>query len=99
MTEKIYLSVIQKELLTVLCDKELYGLQIINAINELRKVKCSKRHWRWHRVGFGSFYPALHSLEKNGLIASRFEDNPESEGARRKFYTITDSGRKLLTGP
>ena len=93
MTE-IYLSVIQKELLTVLRDKELYGIQIIRGINDLRKAE-NKRWWRGHRVGFGSFYPALHSLEKRGLIESRLED-PSPEGGVRKLYKLTDLGIQAI---
>lgn len=94
MTE-IYLSVIQKELLTVLNGKELYGLEIITAINELRKAK-NRRWWRWHRVGFGSFYPALVSLEQKGLVEFRWE-YPDPQGTRRKLYKVTDLGRQYLT--
>jgi PadR family transcriptional regulator PadR len=46
------------------------------------------------QVGQGSLYPALHRLEKKGLIAS---DWRESENNRRaKYYELTRTGRRQL---
>lgn len=39
----------------------------------------------------GTVYPALHRLERAGLVASRWAD---VEGRRRRTYNITNSGRK-----
>jgi len=42
----------------------------------------------------GSLYPALHRLEAQGWLKSRWEPN---EGGRdRKVYALTPSGRKQL---
>ena len=42
----------------------------------------------------GSLYPALHRLEKNGLVESEWQvtDN----GRRARFYKLTAAGRKRL---
>jgi PadR family transcriptional regulator, regulatory protein PadR len=42
----------------------------------------------------GTLYPLLRRLEGQGLLASewRIEDGPP-----RRYYTLSDSGRKLLT--
>ena len=42
----------------------------------------------------GSLYPALHRLEKNGLVESDWQvtDN----GRRARFYKLTAAGRKRL---
>jgi transcriptional regulator len=46
------------------------------------------------RVGQGSLYPALHKLEQNGWIESRWG---ESENNRRaKYYSLTRAGRRAL---
>ena len=46
------------------------------------------------RINQGSLYPALHRLERRGLIES---DWGESENNRRaKFYRLTRRGRKQL---
>ena len=41
----------------------------------------------------GSLYPALHRLERAGLIKSRWD---ESDGRRRRVYSSTASGRRQL---
>ena len=46
------------------------------------------------QVGQGSLYPALHRLDKKGLIASEWR---ESENNRRaKYYELTRLGRRQL---
>ncbi len=39
-------------------------------------------------------YPTLHELEQDGLVSSEWEDGQGKR--RRKYYTITDEGRKVL---
>ncbi|NUQ37883.1 MAG: helix-turn-helix transcriptional regulator [Caldilineales bacterium] len=41
----------------------------------------------------GLIYPALHKLEREGLIAG---DWRQEEGRRRKYYRLTDEGRQRL---
>ena len=43
----------------------------------------------------GTLYPALHALERDGLIVSAWE-TPD-KGRERKVYTLTESGTKKLT--
>ena len=42
----------------------------------------------------GTLYPALHTLERDGLIVSAWE-TPD-KGRERKVYTLTQSGEKKL---
>ncbi len=42
----------------------------------------------------GTLYPALHTLERDGLIQSAWE-TPEN-GRERKVYTLTESGQAKL---
>ena len=89
----IDISQLEQELLSVLFNNDkLYGLQIINAINEVRK-KEGKR-----KIGFGSAYPTLHKLQKKKLITYQWGDETEDEtgGARRKYYAITKKGQQAL---
>jgi PadR family transcriptional regulator PadR len=45
-------------------------------------------------LGYGSLYPILHSLEKEGLIAGEWEAaGPTKE---KKIYKLTTKGRKSL---
>ncbi len=41
----------------------------------------------------GTIYPALHRLERGGLLASRWA---EHEGRKRRVYRLTRSGRTAL---
>lgn len=45
-------------------------------------------------VDHGSLYPALYRLEKNGLIAGKWEVS--STKRRARFYRLTAAGRKRL---
>ncbi len=41
----------------------------------------------------GTVYPALHRLQRNGLLTSSWGENG---GRRRRVYTLTTDGRKAL---
>ncbi len=43
----------------------------------------------------GTVYPALHRLEADGLLKSRWS---EVDGRRRRVYELTASGKKALDG-
>ena len=42
----------------------------------------------------GTLYPALHRLERAGLLASRWS---EVNGRRRRVYQLTKTGQRALT--
>lgn len=46
-------------------------------------------------VEHGSLYPALHRLERNGWIASRWQ-TPPGRAREFKFYRLTAAGRRQL---
>ncbi len=59
------------------------------------EIKAAARLWgveKWAKIGFGSLYHALGSLEREGLIR---EIGVEQEGNRppRTVYRVTDEGR------
>ena len=82
----ITLSALEEDLLTLLYQRSLYGLEFINAIKE---ASGGTRD-----LGFGSLYPTLARLEKQNLVTCRWGD--EQSGPRRKYYEITPLGRKAL---
>ncbi len=43
----------------------------------------------------GSLYPALHRLERKGLVESEWKES--GSGRMAKFYALTRAGRKQLT--
>ena len=47
-------------------------------------------------VEHGSLYPALHRLQRDGYIASRWEKAPD-KNREHKYYRLTAGGRRQLT--
>jgi transcriptional regulator len=47
------------------------------------------------QVEHGSLYPALHRLERQGWIASKWE-KPKDRNRELKYYRLTPAGRKQL---
>lgn len=77
-------------IMMALSNRELYGLQIAKAIEEVSNGE--------KKIGVGSLYPKLHKLEKKGYIESYWGDNrpKERNGARRKYYKLTGLGSNVL---
>lgn len=73
-------------ILEVLRRGENYGYEIARAVN-----LESDGALEWQE---GTLYPALHKMEKDGLIASREGVSPN--GRKRKYYRITETGLALL---
>jgi PadR family transcriptional regulator, regulatory protein PadR len=46
-------------------------------------------------LGEGTIYPALHRLQRKGLLTSHWH---EVEGRRRRVYALTPTGEESLTG-
>jgi DNA-binding PadR family transcriptional regulator len=64
----------------------LYGYRIIKEIGQLSKGGFT--------LPEGTVYPILNSLESRGLLESRWGKG--REGPRRKYYSITPTGRSFL---
>lgn len=79
-------SSIESLLLSLIVQQSMYGYQIIN---ELRR-----RSQGYFRFKEGTLYPALHRLEKAGLITAKWHLLPS--GRQRRYYYITDKGRQSL---
>lgn len=71
--------------LRLLADQEMYGYEIVRKIRLVTEEAI--------RIGEGVIYPALHSLEKNGSLASR---RKLVDGRQRVYYSLTAAGRKRL---
>jgi len=75
-------------LLSVLNDaasEPMYGYQIAKLIQPQEDIPWLKQ---------GALYPVLRSLESSNLLQSWVE--PSVSGPPRRYYQITDSGRKTL---
>ncbi len=66
-------------------EESMYGYQITKLLKAGSKEKTPF-------IKKGTLYPILRSLEKNGLLESEVE--PSISGPPRKYYSITDMGRK-----
>jgi len=74
-------------ILSVLLERETYGLQIVNEIKE-----------RGGRLSLGGVYTLLNRLEQKGLVEGRWEaSSNERKGARRRYYRVTGLGRRVLS--
>lgn len=73
-------------ILSLLEIEDMYGYQISQAIKEKSKYVFDLKE--------GTLYPMLHGLENENAVQSYWVD--ADNGKRRKYYKITDGGRKLL---
>ena len=67
--------------------------------DEAYGVSVQREIGRWTRrpASLGSIYVTLARLETKGLVSSRMGDpTPERGGRRKKYFTVTASGRRTL---
>ncbi|MBF0805783.1 MULTISPECIES: PadR family transcriptional regulator [unclassified Streptococcus] len=68
-------------ILAIVNQQDSYGYEISQTIKLLANIKES------------TLYPILKKLEKNGFLRTYSE---EHQGRKRKYYSLTDSGREQL---
>ena len=73
-------------ILALLRDRAMYGYEMVKLVDARTGGKL-----KWRE---GTLYPALHKLESDGLIRSRW--SAESGARARKYYSITPRGKKEL---
>ena len=73
-------------ILSILNRKDMYGYEMIKEIDLRSKCIFSFKE--------GTLYPILHNLENANYIESYWDDS--NSGRKRKYYKITDNGKKLL---
>src|SRR5688572_1167994 len=71
-------------ILEVIADGATYGYEIAKAIEDASGGRLLAQE--------GTLYPALHRLEKRGLLEAEWATSPE--GRQRKHYQLTALGRK-----
>ncbi len=64
----------------------MYGYQIIRELEDK-----SQGYFKYKE---GTLYPALHRLEKEGLLTGKWEVTPG--GRQRRYYHITSKGSSIL---
>lgn len=73
-------------LLCLVGQQPMYGYQIIKELE--------RRSQGYFKFKEGTLYPALHRLEKTGLVVGKWQMLPS--GRQRRYYHITDKGRRAL---
>ncbi len=73
-------------LLSLLSEQPLYGYRILKELEG--------RSQGYFKFKEGTLYPALHRLEKSGLIEGKWQALPS--GQQRKYYHITEKGFATL---
>ena len=74
-------------LLCLLAQQTMYGYQIIKELE--------KRSQGYFKFKEGTLYPALHRLEKAGLVLGKWQ--MLSAGRPRRYYHITEKGLTKLS--
>jgi PadR family transcriptional regulator PadR len=73
-------------ILSLLAEQPMYGYQITRELE--------RRSESYFAMKEGLLYPALHQMERDGLLSSEWRT--ASGARRRKYYFITETGRKAL---
>ena len=74
-------------ILRTLYERDKYGYEIIEEIE-------AKSHGQYS-LKQPTLYSALKRLESQGYINAYWRNDEVSQGGRRKYYTLTDSGREI----
>ncbi|WP_036720688.1 PadR family transcriptional regulator [Paenibacillus harenae] len=75
-------------ILSLLSEQVMYGYELAQ--------KIENESEGFLRFREGTLYPALKKLETQGFVESYWRNS--TEGPRRKYYKITNTGKKALSG-
>ncbi len=73
-------------ILSLVSEVPMYGYQLVKEM----EVRSSG----YFHLKEGTLYPALHRLERDGLVEGTWEDSPT--GQSRRYYHITGAGEEKL---
>jgi PadR family transcriptional regulator PadR len=71
-------------LLNLLAEREMYGYEMLQ--------EADRRSARTFQLKEGTLYPALHQMERDGLLKATWRESPA--GRARKYYSLTAKGRR-----
>lgn len=83
-TSQLLKGVLDMCLLSLLRDEPGYGYEMVRTLSRNGLELASE----------GTIYPVLSRLQRRGLVEGFLVESPE--GPARKYYRITDSGRRML---
>ncbi|MBS3750996.1 MAG: helix-turn-helix transcriptional regulator [Anaerolineales bacterium] len=82
LVRELFLGFIKLHILYHAGQEPIYGVWLMEELAE-----------HGYQLSAGTLYPTLHSLEKEGYLAS---EKKVVDGKTRKYYTLTPEGRKAL---
>src|SRR6266852_6016262 len=71
-------------ILTLLTERPMYGYEMVQ--------EAGRRSAAAFLLKEGTLYPALHQMERAGLLKAVWRDSPA--GRARKYYSLTPKGRR-----
>jgi len=71
-------------ILSLLAERAMYAYEMLQ--------EAERRSAGTFRLKEGTIYPALHQMERTGLLQATWRESPE--GRSRKYYTLTSKGRR-----
>ena len=88
LNKEMLKGIIDLLILSLLNEKDSYGYEISKTIKQRTEGAFALQE--------PTLYLSLKRLEKRGMVSSYWGE--ESRGGRRKYYSITEEGRKMLQG-
>ncbi len=77
-------GILELAILTALADRRRYAYDLVRSLVDIPGLGISE----------GTIYPLLSRLRVHGLVETRLEES--AEGPARKYYSITNQGRRTL---
>jgi len=71
-------------ILSLLSEREMYGYEMLQ--------EAERRSARTFHLKEGTLYPALHQMERAGLLKAKWRESVA--GRPRKYYSLTAKGRQ-----
>ena len=71
-------------ILSLLAERPMYGYEMLR--------EAERRSARQFQMKEGTLYPALHQMERAGLLKAEWREG--ETGRARKYYTLTAKGRR-----
>src|SRR5216117_1618144 len=71
-------------ILSLLSEREMYGYEMLQ--------EAERRSASAFQLKEGTLYPALHQMERSGLLKAAWKES--AAGRARKYYSLTAKGRR-----
>jgi PadR family transcriptional regulator len=71
-------------ILSLLSEREMYGYEMVQ--------EAERRSAKAFHLKEGTLYPALHQMERDGLLKATWRES--DAGRQRKYYGLTPKGRR-----